>query len=158
MAQDLSLGALLLAADTLSYLPEDLVPRLHARADESLRQWQDERARQAAAIRAKATRELPHRLNLWRAYLEDLAEKAAEAPAYASEVRHRVIMERLMELLEDVPAEVARRHVLPLDDRLRQRAEPAPFVWAPALAGAYPPASYWFLYLRPALPLGAPSA
>jgi hypothetical protein len=154
MALDLSLGALLLAADALTAFADDLAPAQRLRWDQGRRRWETQLASHAAAIDAKAVAELPHRLNLWRAYLQDLAEKAAEAAAYPTEVRHRVIISRLLEGLRDARGDASRHQLQPLDQDLRQRAESAPFVWAPALARVYPPESYWFLYLRLLIPLG----
>ena len=146
--QDLSLGGLLLAADALSTLPDDLARELRTRTDQALRLWETERASKAAAIEAKAGAELPHRLNLWRAYLQDLAEKPNEAAAYATEVRHRVIIERLQEVLE---SRSARAEVDRLDATLRAWLLPGRFVWEDNLQSSYPPARFWYLYGRLAL-------
>lgn len=154
MALDLSLGTVLLTADALTAVANDLGPTLRARWDQAWRLWETLHASHAAAIEGKAVGELPHRLNLWRAYLQDLAEKPTEAAAYPTEVRHRVIISRLLEELGDARGEAARGQVRRLDQDLRHRAESAPFIWAPALARVYPPESYGFLYLRPAFALG----
>ncbi|MBM2843994.1 MAG: hypothetical protein HW404_1831, partial [Anaerolineales bacterium] len=42
-AQDLSLGGMLLAADALSALPDDVGSELHTRTDQALRLWETER-------------------------------------------------------------------------------------------------------------------
>ncbi|MBF8255311.1 MAG: hypothetical protein HW375_218 [Anaerolineales bacterium] len=153
MAQDLSLGGLLLAADALSTLPDDIAPGLQTRTDQALRLWEAERTSKGAAIEAKAGAEFPHRLNLWRAYLQDLAEKPNEAAAYATEVRHRVIIERLREIQgsRSTLAELDR-----LDATLRTWLVPGRFVWEDNLQSTYPPARFWYLYGRPSPPAPLP--
>jgi len=147
-AQDLSLGGLLLAADALSSLPDDITPELRTRTDQALRLWETERTSKGAAIEAKAGAELPHRLNLWRAYLQDLAEKPNEASAYNTEVRHRVIIERLLSILRgSVGAEAGQ--LARADEQLRLRFRPGRFAWPSELEQVYPEGPFWYLYGGP---------
>ena len=153
MAQDLSLGGLLLAADALSVLPDDAGHELHTRTDQALRLWEAERTSKGAAIEAKAGAEFPHRLNLWRAYLQDLAEKPNEAATYGTEVRHRVIIERLWEVQG---SRSALAELDCLDATLRTWLVLGPFVWEDNLQSTYPPARFWYLYGRPSPPAPLP--
>jgi len=147
-AQDLSLGGMLLAADALSALPDDVGRELHTRTDQALRLWETERTSKAAAIEAKAGAELPHRLNLWRAYLQDLTEKPNEAAAYATEVRHRVIIERLLPILRGSVGAGAGQ-LARADEQLRLRFRPGRFAWPSELEQVYPEGSFWYLYGGP---------
>ena len=147
-AQDLSLGGMLLAADALSTLSDDVAPELQTRADQALRLWETERTSKAAAIEAKAGAELPHRLNLWRAYLQDLAEKPNEAAAYTTEVRHRVMIERLLPILRGSVGAGAGQ-LARADEQLRLRFRPGRFAWPSELEQVYPEGSFWYLYGGP---------
>jgi hypothetical protein len=136
---------MLLAADALSFLPNEVTSELHTSADQALRLWETERTSKAAAIEAKAGAELPHRLNLWRAYLQDLAEKPNEAAAYATEVRHRVIIERLLPFLRGSVGPGAGR-LARADEQLRLRFRAGQFAWPPELKQAYSEGLFWYLY------------
>jgi hypothetical protein len=149
LPQDLSLGGLLLAADVVSCFPDDLLHEMRAVKEQSLRRWEADRSSHAAAIEIKARAELRPRMNLWRAYLQDLEERPAEASAYASEVRHRVMIERLVELTGGRPDGLPTGRLDRADRELRAWLEPGSFLWSAALTGVYPQPRYWFLYGRP---------
>jgi hypothetical protein len=148
MVQDLSLGGLLLAADVLSFLPDDRAPALRAPADQALRAWEIERASHPAAIEAKAEAEIPYRLNLWRAYLQDLTEKPTEIAAYTSEVRHRVILDRLLQI-RGGEAGAKAMQMAQTDEQLRLWFRAGSFVWSSELKRAYPEGPFWYLYGGP---------
>lgn len=148
MRQDLSLGLLLLTADSLSARAEELSEADRAVLAEADRRWEAERVSQASAVARKAEAELRSRINLWRAYVQDLEEKPKEAASYAVEVRHRAIVERLQEVLGGRTEDRLRHRLAELDSRLRGSWTPGPFVWDPALEGRYPRSAYWFLYGR----------
>lgn len=149
MAQDLSLGSLLLAFDVLHASRPALAPADQARWDHLRLRWEAERAAQPAVIEAKASAEVPRRLSLWRAYMQELGERPAEADEYASEVRHRVIIDRLQGALggrsQGTPIALIDR----LDRALRPWLEQAPFLWGQNLRAAYPEARFWYLYGHP---------
>jgi len=129
-----------LRTQVLASSPEDAA-RLEAAAeaiDEILSRW-------AVATERKAIAELPHRLNLWQAWLEELHEGTSGPGGYAQQVRNRVIAERLRSLVRtDAPAHLQRLQAL--DQQLRAAFEPGEFVWEPGLAPAYPQPEFWFLY------------
>ena len=149
MAQDLSLGGLLLVSDSLSVRAASFDPLRRGECEKALRQWESLHADRAAAVSAKATAEIPHRLNLWLAYLQDLAEKPAAASDYSIEVRHRVLLDRLGEMAS-ATLEGKRAMALEAADRdLRSHLRGDAFVWDAPLAGAYPRQRFWYLYGRP---------
>jgi hypothetical protein len=148
MAQDLSLGGMVLAADALAAAAGGLAAPSQGRWERARGQWQDDASRRGGAIERKATAEFSHRLNLWRAYLQDLEEKPHEAAAYAVEVRHRVILNRLLPILRDEVGVEAKR-LEQADEQLRLRFHPGGFVWPPDLEQTYPQVSFWYLYGKP---------
>ena len=148
MPQDLSLGGLLLAADALDSSSGGLAPASREEWARARQQWQDESMRHAAAIEKKASAEFSSRLNLWRAYLQELKEKPRQAEAYAIEVRHRVILDRLLPILEGGAATRVSR-LAQADDLLRAMFRPGTFIWASELKRVYPEGSFWYLYGRP---------
>jgi hypothetical protein len=146
--RDLSLGGLLLAADALAATADGFAPASRAVWEKARRQWQEESDRHAASIERKASAELSHRLNLWRAYLQDLEEKPREAESYAIEVRHRVIIDRLLKILAGREVDKLSR-LVQIDDLLRPLFRPGPFVWPAELKQVYPEKSFWYLYGGP---------
>jgi len=149
MAQDLSLGSLLLAADTLSVLGPGLDPLRRGEWERARTSWEAAQAAHPGGLSAKARAELPHRLNLWKAYLQDLAEKPADASAYAVEVRHRVLLDRLADVAGGRPDPSPARALEAADRTLRSWMIAGPFVWAPPLVAAYPRQRFWYLYGLP---------
>jgi hypothetical protein len=149
MVHDLSLGTLLLTIDSLAARADELTPAEGAAWDRARLRWGAEASSHAAAIEAKARAELPHRLNLWRSFLQDLEEKPSEAGTYVVEVRHRVMIERLTGSLEGRAGPEGMASLGPLDEKLRRRFVAGPFVWESALRRAYPEPRYWYLYGHP---------
>ncbi|HKY83683.1 MAG TPA: hypothetical protein VJ160_02555 [Anaerolineales bacterium] len=149
MRQDLSLGGLLLARDTLEAGEGDLSSTARAEWSRLRARWDSEQSRHAAAIERKATAELSNRHNLWRAYLAELGEKPDEGRAYPTEVRHRVIIDRLREHLATSSADPATDLLNQLDKALRLWLAEGAFVWSDALRSAYPKSRFWYLYGRP---------
>ena len=147
MRQDLSLGRLLLSLDALQTARPDLSAPDRSRWDDLSARWERGRVSHRAAIEAKASAELPRRFGSWRAYLQEMAETPSEAEDYAGEVRHRVVIERLIHVLGDRPP------LLPalgrLDEVLHGWLEPAPFLWDDSLRRLYPQPRFWYLWGRP---------
>jgi hypothetical protein len=149
MVHDLSLGTLLLTADSLSARSDEL-PAAEVAAWEGARtRWHAQAVSHAAAVEAKARAELPHRLNLWRSFLQDLEEKPSEAGTYRAEVRHRVMIERLTEALGGRTGPDGMASLGVLDERLRRRFLARPFVWESSLRKVYPESRFWYLYGGP---------
>jgi hypothetical protein len=146
---DLSLGALILAGDALRANAGQMSPSDRSQWSRLQVRWEAERERHAVAIERKAAAELPNRVNLWRAYLSDLGEKPEEARGYPTEVRHRVILDRLSEILPTPTAAPVITALDRLDKSLRRWFAPGPFAWPDPLRAAYPEARFWYLYGRP---------
>jgi hypothetical protein len=104
----------------------------------------------AVALAAKGKAEAHQRLSLWGAYLAELEDGEQEGRRYATEVRQRVGLSRLLPLLEDQAARHIEGRLFELDERLRSIFQPGPFIWPPPLESIYPPPTYWFLYGSPA--------
>lgn len=147
----LTLGGLLLALRRLSAVELDLPAPQAVRLTRARTEIETERLRWTAAMGAKMALEMRARLNLWRAYLDDLSESPARsADLYPAEVRQRATLQLLATAPETgpLPAE-ARQAMQALDARLREIFAAGSFVWEEQLAPAFSPPEYWFLYGRP---------
>ena len=147
---DLSLGQALLTQDALLALVRSSPPDDSARLDSAAQAIGAIRHRWAAAASRKADAEFPQRVNLWRAYLEEVREKQTSADEYPHQVRNRVIAQRLLPLMQAVASEPAQRLQM-LDRSLERIFQPGGFAWDPGLVSAYPRPQFWFLYggIRP---------
>ncbi len=141
LAQDLSLGGLLLVQDEL-HAGEALSSESRSVLKTLDERWEALLREQPAAIGRKASREQEMRLRLWSAYLSDLEDSTSEGE-FAQQARQRVMLERLADLSSKPET------MEPVDRRLRHRFQPGPFIWNPALEQVYPRDRYWFLYGRP---------
>jgi hypothetical protein len=98
----------------------------------------------------KSLAESSTRINLWRAYLQDIQEAERTPGNYAYEVRHRVILQLLSELTEIMDDDSLQDQIRGLDGMLRgMLSEPSEFIWDEPLSEVYPAEQYWFLYRRP---------
>ncbi len=94
--------------------------------------------------------ELKQRLNLWRAYIQDLQETPAAATSYTTDVRHRVLLTRLRPFISDEKAlDDLRARLDPLDGRLRGFFRRGTFIWHRRFRHLYHEREYWFLYGKP---------
>lgn len=146
---DLSLGLAILTRDQLRgwqlALPADEGARAQAmesRLSAELRRW-------STAVSIRAAAELDQRLSLWRAYLADLLDGDEDGTAYATQVRNRLLIDRLETVLLHPASETTVHELRSLDHRLRQSFTPGAFVLQPPLDRVYDPASFWYLYGRP---------
>lgn len=148
---DLSLGHALLVHDALQAYARASTPANSVRLDQAAQAIDAILRRWAAAASRKAEAELPQRLNLWQAYVDDVHERQASAGEYAHQVRNRVIAERLLPIVPPVPSGQEQRRQA-LDRSLRRIFQPGGFVWEAELVSAYPQPQFWFLYgsIRPA--------
>ena len=115
---------------------------------ESTRQLHD-RVRQAhqTAYFARAVRELNSRLDAWAWYLDDYARHPSDLAAYyPHEIRTRVKVELLVQVLNhNVPAH-SRTRLIKLDELLRGAFVAGPFVWDERLESFFPKSPCWWLY------------
>ena len=109
--------------------------------------WESAFEKWKSAITKKASTEIRSRLNLWQAYLTDLQEGQGSAYNYHHEVRNRVIVERLFELLDN--RKEWDQDVVACDNLLRSLVISTDFIWPSPLRAAYPQDAYWFLYRKP---------
>ncbi len=145
-------GRLALTLDELDVQSEEMTPvqraehhKLNLQIQSVLRKW-------SAALGRKAGREMHSRLNLWKAYIQDLVENADRADNYVYEVRQRVIFERIKVWAEGEPeAERSKQAIQPIDAALRSFFTPGDFIWDVRLRSCYPEEEYWFLYGVPVL-------
>jgi len=144
----LTVGNVLLAFDALAAANASAGRSRWAEVQRLEAEWEAQRTRWAVNLEAKAQRELASRLRQWQAYVED-ASDAHAAEDYASNVRPRLVAERLLGILPQGP-EVARlrQQLLELDSRLGPFLQAGPFVLAPALQASYPEQAFPFLYRR----------
>lgn len=143
-------GRLALTLDELDAQSEDMTPaqqveirKLNLQMESVLRKW-------SVALGRKAAREMHSRFNLWKAYIQDLAEKADRAHNYTNEVQQRVIFERIAGWAEREPeAERSIQAIQSIDATLRSFFKPGDFIWDARLQSCYPQEQYWFLYGMP---------
>jgi hypothetical protein len=133
----LTLGNLLLAAASLR-----AVGSLQAADQGAIAGFKKE---WGSAWEKKAEKEFAARLRLWSAYLAELGESPSRhAGSYATEVRHRV----LLQLLAGEASGLGRQ-LAGVDGSLKSLTAPAAFVWDTALEPAFPKSDYWFLRVKP---------
>ena len=112
-------------------------------------EWDTQRTRWAVHLEAKAQRELTSRLRQWQTYVEDVSEAHA-AEDYAANVRPRLVVERLFDLLPKGPqAARAREQLAQLDSRIGPFLQAGAFVLDPVLRTRYPEQAFPFLDRRP---------
>jgi len=149
-APRLTLGALLLTLDQLEAMRSDMSPAQDASFEKLIMQMDLVCGKHAVALERKAGREAGSRLNLWRGFVNDLEESPSRAGSYAYEVRHRVMLTRLVELgPESADLHTALESAGAVDQRLRLLFTGDAFVWDSRLQGTYPPDEYWHLYGHP---------
>lgn len=146
----LSLGQLLLTRDELRVQAENMEADQIERYTELDGRWQEIRAQRSANLEQKALREISQRLNLWKAYLQELFESSQAAHSYPNDVRQRALLKRLQSFVSDEDElQSLRRQLQSLDGKLRRVFRSGSFVWHPRLVPLYSEREYWFLYGEP---------
>ncbi|MDT8897753.1 hypothetical protein QYE77_05695 [Thermanaerothrix sp. 4228-RoL] len=144
----LTLGNLLLAQARLNAHPWP-EPQ-HRQLAQLTQQVQQIREHWRANWQKKAAQEIPTRLNLWKQALAEALDPSAtpSSTMWAYQVRHRAILHFLF--LEIPAIEPSHREALAaLDQRLRSTKPLNGFLWEPELQAAFPPETFWFLYIMP---------
>ena len=146
----LTLGAMQLTLDQLEAMHSEMTGAQSAGHRKVMAQVDLLRRKHAVALERKAAREAVTRLNLWRAFVNELEESPARAGNYAYEVRHRVMLARLAEKAsQSAELEATLDHVRAIDRRLRRLFVQDAFIWDQRLQKTYPPERYWYLYGHP---------
>lgn len=146
----LSLGGVHWDRLVLRALRDQLDPSARRKFDALERQIDRLAERWKVAWEQKAAVEARARLNLWRAYLAELAERPGEAQGYPTEARNRVLAGYLIEQTgRQSEAGPLRTQLDSLDARLSARFESGEFVWEDELTAAFPQSQHWYLYGRP---------
>lgn len=146
----LSIGGLLLALDQLAAQANAMTPEQAARYRELQNRYAEIADEWPANIARKAAAEMNQRVNLWRAYLQELNDNPRLAEAYPQEVRNRFLLERLLEPAQGAPElRDLRDRIAGLDRLFRSTFQPGDFVWDPRMLGSYPNERYWFLFGHP---------
>jgi hypothetical protein len=140
-------GTFVLTLDELKVQSEEMNAKQQAEFQKMKFQMQRILQKWPEAIGRKAAREMQSRLNLWKAYVNDLLEKTDRPDNYAYEVRHRVIFERNRQLADRQPEthEIVEA-IRSIDAALQSIFTQHEFIWDTRLCAAYPQESYWFLY------------
>lgn len=150
----LSTGGLVLARVRLGALERSLPASDAMVLERSISRIQALRARWASVVARKIVAEARSHLNLWRSYLEDLAESPRpNRDRYPEDIRERVLLALLASQPESALLDATyRREVGRLDQELRSRFREGEFLWDSRLKSAFPRPDFWFLYGQPALP------
>lgn len=144
----LTLGNLLLTQARLKAFPWPEAQQ--ATLTDLGQQIQQVRERWRANWQKKATQEIPIRSNLWKQAVEEILETLTPSSktAWAYQVRHRAILHFLFyEVSEAGSPYVA--SLATLDQRLRSARPLNGFLWEPEIQVAFPPETFWFLYISP---------
>ncbi|MCX8025504.1 MAG: hypothetical protein N3A60_09905 [Thermanaerothrix sp.] len=144
----LTIGNLLLAQARLTAYPWP--ESQHRQLTHLTQQIQHIRERWQANWQKKAAQEIPTRLNLWKQALAEVfdASTPASSAIWAHQVRHRAILHFLF---QEVPT-VESGHgemLTALDQRLRSLKPLNGFLWEAEIQAAFPPDTFWFLYILP---------
>lgn len=149
----LSLGGVHWDRLVLTAARPQLAPAARKRFDRLAAEIERIAGRWRVAWERKAAGEARARLNLWRSYLSELAERPGEAQHYPQEVRNRLLAGYLIEQAGGQPeAGPLVSQLQALDARLSAGFRSGEFVWEAELASELPRASYWYLYGRPSAP------
>ena len=146
----MTFGTYLLTRDELQVLEPEMTPAQEAQHRKMLREADHLLARKPVAVQAKAEAEAAARFNLWKAYIDDLAEGIGGKENYAHEVRNRVMLARLEELAGASSAfDELQGKTRMQDQRLAPYLTDDRFVWDARLEAVYPRTTYRYLYRTP---------
>lgn len=146
----LSIGAFLLTTDQLASQANEMSPEQINTFQALGEAYAQVSSKWPANLGKKAVAEMRQRANLWRAYLQELADNPSMAENYAQEVKNRVLLERLQEPAQGAEGlQEVRDRIQDLDSLLRSRFQPGNFIWDPRLLGSYSDDRYWFLAGHP---------
>jgi hypothetical protein len=146
----LTLGGLLLLIDELSAQQNLMSPEQEREYQQLQRDYDRITVKWRVAMERKTNDELGARINMWRAFLQDLEEEPDIIESLSQEVRNRVMITRLLELIGPLSEDQNEMKMIrSLDARLRDFVIPGDFTWDEALEKMYPQENFPFLYLQP---------
>jgi hypothetical protein len=146
----LTLGGLMLILDELTAQTPEMKPKQKMRHERMLRKYDRTSLKWRVALEKKAVRELNSRLNLWRAYIQDVEEQSESIMDYPQEVRNRVMIEHLMNTIgSHLDLKVEIQAINALDHRIKDFVIPGKFLWDDPLQNIYPQEDFPYLYVSP---------
>ncbi len=144
-----TLGGLLLRLHRLNALRHRLDSGRQERLQEAASQAEQALAAWRTQAEEKARREARARLRAWATYLEECeADPVRHQHEYPTQAEGRTALAFLLDFTKAVREDIS----TPLehaDGLLRRIAAPAAFIWAPEMQAAYPPETFWWLYVHP---------
>ena len=153
----LTVGALLLRLRRLSELTRSLDSSQTVRLRKTIHRNEQVLQEWRSHYEQKMLREANSRLDAMQAFFEE-CERSPEfgAQVYKPEVLRRTIVQELFIVIEERRldnTDLAKK-IQTIDNRLRRYVKRSEFIWAEILQPIYPESTFWWLYQRPALPVG----
>ena len=146
----LTLGGLMLTLDELTAQMPEMNTKQKMRHERMLRRYDRTTMKWSVALEKKALRELNSRLNIWRAYIQDLEEQSELIQDYPREVRTRVMIEHLVSTIgPHLDLEAENQAINGLDHRIKDFVVPGKFLWVDPLQSIYPKEGFPYLYVSP---------
>lgn len=146
----LTLGGLMLILYELSAQTPEMNTKQKMKHERMLLKYDRTTIKWRVALEKKAVRELNSRLNIWRAYIQDLEEEPELIKDYPREVRTRVMIEHLVNTIgPHLDLEVENQALNGLDHRIRDFIVPGKFLWEDSLQDIYPQEGFPCLYMGP---------
>jgi hypothetical protein len=95
-------------------------------------------------------REMKARLDSLRWFFDDCGNDRQRCRIeYPFEMRNRQRIEEILKQLGNEVPDDLRSILTRVDNRIREFAAPAPFVWSARVESVYPRDTYWYLYMLP---------
>jgi hypothetical protein len=149
-APRLTLGGLYLTLDELASQESEMTRNELSHYDKLRRILERLSTKWQVGIEQKALQELNSRLNLWKAFIQDLEEDPKRIEGYPYEVRIRVMMSHLIDLCEPNQDIKEIKSILnSLDQRMEDFVRPNDFLWDDKLQDVYPQEKFPYLYRTP---------
>lgn len=146
----LTLSAVLLTLDELEAQAPEMTTPQSSQYQKSKQQFEIIQQKWAAAIERKARSEFQIRLNLWKAYLQDLEQKPQMIEDYSREIRNSVILGRLQRCVRDKTDLAEKRETIRHGEWILQElTRSGEFLWDKRLMPIYPADEYPLLYRQP---------
>jgi hypothetical protein len=146
----LTIGGLYLTLDKLASQESEMRRNEVSHYDKLRRILERLSTKWQVGIEQKALQELNSRLNLWKAFMQDLEEDPNRIEAYPHEVRIRVMISHLIDLCEPNQDIKEIKIILKnLDQRIEYFVQADDFLWDDRLREVYPQEKFPYLYRTP---------